>query len=396
VTRGHDPSEPSLPTKKRLFALSSNRCAFPRCTATLIEGSTVVGKICHIKGARLGSARYDAQQSAAERHGFDNLILMCGRHHDVIDADEEAYTVDRLLKMKAEHESKATPVADDFAERAAHLLIDQSVLSVNQSGGITAYKIYVNSPPARDEAADRHAALARIGEFHQERTKKLIGATPQIPVLDGGRLLMHVVPMQTFDTAQPEAFAKICADPCRLAPIADRRARDYKINFDGLLTGSNGDGLGKPQRAYVYAFRSGTVEAVVSSLARGRDTKALQLPNIQCMIIHYARVYATILRDAGIQPPFAIYVSLAGVKTMRLLQDFIGTAVIEDLPYGHMTEDVLCFGHVVFDEVPADDNESAKKLLPLLNHLANTAQLASSPYFDEKGNYTLKPAQPAG
>src|SRR5712671_1056267 len=98
VTSSRDLTEPSVPTKKRLFALSSNRCAFPRCPATLIDGKTVVGKICHIKGARPGGARYDAQQSAAARHGFDNLILMCGRHHDVIDDDEEAYTVDRLLK----------------------------------------------------------------------------------------------------------------------------------------------------------------------------------------------------------------------------------------------------------------------------------------------------------
>jgi hypothetical protein len=76
----------------------------------------VVGKVCHIKGARPGSARYDARQSAAERHGFDNLILMCGGHHDVIDADEEAYTVDRLLKMKADHQIRAASIDDDFAE----------------------------------------------------------------------------------------------------------------------------------------------------------------------------------------------------------------------------------------------------------------------------------------
>lgn len=123
MTRRRDPTEPSLPTKKRLFALSSNRCAFPRCTATLVDGDTVVGKICHIKGARPGSARYDRDQSAVERHGFDNLMLMCGRHHDVIDDDEEAYSVERLLKMKADHEGRATPIADELqTKRHASLL----------------------------------------------------------------------------------------------------------------------------------------------------------------------------------------------------------------------------------------------------------------------------------
>jgi hypothetical protein len=66
---------------------------------------------------------------------------MCGRHHDVIDADEEAYTVDRVLRMKADHQSCPARIDDSFAEQAAHLLINQSVRSANQSGGITAHTV---------------------------------------------------------------------------------------------------------------------------------------------------------------------------------------------------------------------------------------------------------------
>jgi hypothetical protein len=168
VARRRDPTGPSLPTIKRLFAHSDNRCAFPRCTATLMDGSTVVGKVCHIKGARPGSARYDAKQSAAERHGFGNLILMCGRHHDVIDADEEAYTVDRLWKMKADHESRAANIDDDFAEQAAHLLINQRVTSVNQSGGITAHTV-------RADAIN----LAHTINVHSPATPRSVQGTEQ-------------------------------------------------------------------------------------------------------------------------------------------------------------------------------------------------------------------------
>ena len=280
-----NPTRPSDPTIKRLFAHSGNRCPFPKCTATLIEGSIVVGKICHIKGARPGSARHDPQQSAADRHSFENLILLCGRHHDVINSDEEAYTVDRLLKMKADHEARAATIDDGFAGRAVQLLVNQPVVSVNQSGGITAHTVYVQPAAERDEAADRGAAFARVADFHRERTRKLISPAPQIPVLDGGVLVMHIVPLLTFDAAQPDAFAKICASYQRFPPFVDTRPRDHRINFDGLFTGSNGDGLRQPQRAYVYVSRSGAVEAIASSLARGHAGNALQLPNIQCMII---------------------------------------------------------------------------------------------------------------
>jgi hypothetical protein len=84
---------PSNPTIKRLFAMSHNLCAFPGCTEPLVEGETVVGEVCHIKGERPGSARYEASQADAERHDFSNLIAMCRKHHRIIDNEEAKYPV---------------------------------------------------------------------------------------------------------------------------------------------------------------------------------------------------------------------------------------------------------------------------------------------------------------
>ena len=138
-----EPSRPSERTIKKLFAVSGNRCAFRRCTAALIQGDTVVGEICHINGAKPGSPRYDDRQTAAERHGFANLILMCGTHHTVIDDDEEAYTAERLVKLKAEHEkgAEAFQIDDDFVRHATQLLLTQNIASTYQSGGITAHTV---------------------------------------------------------------------------------------------------------------------------------------------------------------------------------------------------------------------------------------------------------------
>ena len=165
MSAARNPRTPSQRTIKRLFALSGNCCAFPRCAEMIVEVSTgtVLGEVCHIKAANPAGPRFDPQQSAAERHGYDNLILMCAKHHTVIDDDEESYTVERLLGMKAHHEStNATPIADDIAAKATRLLIQQPVVSVNQSGGITARTVYVTALPAqRDEAAERRARPSR-------------------------------------------------------------------------------------------------------------------------------------------------------------------------------------------------------------------------------------------
>lgn len=100
-------SGPTTATIKALFALSSNRCAFPDCELPLVDppSGKVTGRICHIKARSEGGPRYDPNQSDEERHGFGNLLLMCPVHHDVIDADPATYTVEKLLEIKRAHEA---------------------------------------------------------------------------------------------------------------------------------------------------------------------------------------------------------------------------------------------------------------------------------------------------
>src|SRR5436190_17573597 len=109
-------SEPSRKTVKQLFGLCGNRCAFPKCTVPAVDPSgSITVQICHIRGEKRGAARWDESQSDEERQGFDNLLLMCGRHHKVIDDDPDSYTPERLLQIKRAHEANAErqPEPDD-------------------------------------------------------------------------------------------------------------------------------------------------------------------------------------------------------------------------------------------------------------------------------------------
>jgi hypothetical protein len=151
-------SEPSRSTVKRLFALSGNRCAFPKCQAPLALNETLVGEVCHIKGKLPGAARYDPAQTPAERNTYENLILLCAPHHTVVDDDEESYTVERLRKMKMDHESRATPIAEKDADQVAAGY--STVATVGQSGGIaannfTATNFTLNAAQATDSVSKR-------------------------------------------------------------------------------------------------------------------------------------------------------------------------------------------------------------------------------------------------
>jgi hypothetical protein len=88
-----------------------NRCAYPGCPTQLVttETGTIIGEVCHIRAQNVGGPRYLESQDDEERHGFDNLILMCRNHHKEIDApaNRHLYTVEWLLETKRAHEAQA-------------------------------------------------------------------------------------------------------------------------------------------------------------------------------------------------------------------------------------------------------------------------------------------------
>ena len=145
-------NSPAVSTIKRLFALSGDQCAFPNCPLSLVDGPSgkVIGKVCHIKARQPGGRRYDANQSDAERHEFDNLLLLCPIHHDVIDSDVESYSVQRLVQIKLGHETVHQNGQEPTDEIANTLIANISsnsfsdgslLLTSNQTGGQVAHQI---------------------------------------------------------------------------------------------------------------------------------------------------------------------------------------------------------------------------------------------------------------
>ncbi len=133
-------------TIRRLFAMSKNMCAFPDCPTPIVEDNgTVTGEICHIRAHRRGGPRFDEAQSVTERHSFDNLILLCRRHHKIVDEEPELYTVEALEKIKAvQRAQRGRPEQPIDAFYAKVLLNALRGVEVNNNSG----NILVDSPGA--------------------------------------------------------------------------------------------------------------------------------------------------------------------------------------------------------------------------------------------------------
>jgi hypothetical protein len=96
-----------IETLRLLYALSGNYCAFTGCHSPIFEDDgTLTGECCHIEAFSPKGPRYNCHQSDEERNGYDNLVLMCARHHKIIDKAYKKYTVETLKEMKRSHEGQ--------------------------------------------------------------------------------------------------------------------------------------------------------------------------------------------------------------------------------------------------------------------------------------------------
>jgi hypothetical protein len=93
-----------------LWGLAAARCSNPKCRVECIEEGTDVsrvvtfGKIAHIVGHSDNGPRGDSTYPAELRDKYENLILLCGNHHDVVDGQDSTFTVEELRRWKVDHE----------------------------------------------------------------------------------------------------------------------------------------------------------------------------------------------------------------------------------------------------------------------------------------------------
>ena len=97
---------PTRETLIALFAKSGNVCAFPGCTHELVTLRNIfVGQICHIEAANPGGQRFNLNSTDEQRRSFENLLLLCYRHHKETD-NIDAFDVSALYALKHKHESQ--------------------------------------------------------------------------------------------------------------------------------------------------------------------------------------------------------------------------------------------------------------------------------------------------
>ncbi len=96
------------PVKNILWAMSGNQCAFPDCPEVLVQdgnrmdGRVTLGEIAHIYGRSKRGPRPAPEGYSRKRiQSYENLMLLCPKHHRVIDGQPATYSVGVLLDMQS-------------------------------------------------------------------------------------------------------------------------------------------------------------------------------------------------------------------------------------------------------------------------------------------------------
>jgi len=223
----------------------------------------------------------------------------------------------------------------------------------------------------------------RMRAFRFARVAAIAAHDTPVPLQDNWSLVLHVVPFSHFDLRPSLSLSAVADHALYILPIGATHPDNRRFNFDGFLTLSYADQLGR-QRAYVQVFRTGAIEAVAN--LREWSDGHIDIKELDDRIIHHTRIYATLLRECGAAPPYMVMASLVGVEGKLLGKNdrSWGTR-------GHLLDrDQLHLGEVVLEEAPDGNPNCGMALRPMLDQLANTAGHEASFSFDDSGNCTVR------
>ena len=221
----------------------------------------------------------------------------------------------------------------------------------------------------------------RIRRFREDRISNIFANETPVPFYDTAKIILHLIPIVSFNPAQRYDISKIASHPNEMAPISGY-GWNYRYNLDGFLTYSAGNGERSP--SYVQLFKSGVIEAVDGSLLepnhRGGKLSIISYA-YERELIKSLPNYLSILKTSNVELPLFIFLTLVGVRgySMSIVErsDWIGEVHTID-------RDILLLPEIVIEsyDVIAEDI-----LRPCFDSIWNACGFPRSLNYDDTGEW---------
>lgn len=219
-------------------------------------------------------------------------------------------------------------------------------------------------------------ALEKARQFRDNRISVVTSGEGHRPLIDGGRLFIHIVPTAAFSGMVHLDVEKIHDLHDAFQPIGTS-GMTPRFNFHGFVNERGGD----QNHGYTQIFRNGALEATKASIVQDQGN-GIFIPGLalERQMFKQLSLYIDGLRNIGVPPPLIIMFTLEGVNGAKY-------AVMENT-WGEyqppLPNDILFLPECVLEDY-GTSLEYHKAVRPAFDALWNAIGYSKSQYFDESG-----------
>lgn len=225
------------------------------------------------------------------------------------------------------------------------------------------------------------ALTEQITKFKTERISQLVSDNLPLPFYDGGKIVLHLIPLDSFTPNYRIDLNTIINDHAKLRPIYSS-GWSNRINLEGVLSYSGG--RNDRIHSYIQLYRNGIVEAVEGLiLAADRENKMIPSYTYEFELIKSLTEILNLLKELGVNMPIVIFLTIVGAKGWEMGVD---KRRFWD-EYYKIDRDILQLPETIIESY---DIEAKDILRPMFDLVWNACGYKMSYNFDENGNWLAR------
>lgn len=222
----------------------------------------------------------------------------------------------------------------------------------------------------------------KIRRFREDRISKIFANETSVLFYDdAAKIVLHLIPIISFNPAQRYELNKITSYSEKLKPIAiSHLGFRNRHNLDGFLTYSR-DREGKSY-SYVQLFNNGIIEAVEGRHLDPRQNDGNLLIHgtaYENELIESLSIYLSALKELNVELPIFIFLTLVGVKGYFMS---VGQGMFKTRGEYEIDRDILLLPEVIIENY---DTAPEYVLKPCFNAMWNACGFSKSPNYDDAG-----------
>lgn len=159
----------------------------------------------------------------------------------------------------------------------------------------------------------QESLATRVRHFRDERLGRILAGDTPVPLMDTGRVVLHLVPVVALD-GRPRVDLASLKQNSGIRPIYAERGWGTRFNLDGLLMHSALDPQETQGHTYLQVFRAGAIEAVEAFMLNARRDRKVIFPEVEQETLKALDRCLGFYRSSEIAPPIVVMLTLLGVR----------------------------------------------------------------------------------